>query len=367
MRFRIFFVVGENEFPVSGSDHMALNITRQLATQPDFHITLGYSKQQKTLSESKYEAIERRAIDCTYGDSEWSELDRTYDLVHLVDIADPRHVRLALNLSHKQNIPLLITPATDYELWREKEQAVAACKHASHIIALTQSESSLCQSWGISPFKITVIPPAIAINEYKHDTFRKDRGIPDHDPIVLFMGRKLPSKGYELILNGAESVWRSLPGTHFIFIGPDTSRSTNLFRKFVYERRILNLGMVEENTKAAALQTCDILCMPSVVDVFPLVFLEAWSFGKPVIASRMKGVRDVIRDGEDGLVVEHTGETVARGIVRLLTDPLLRGSMGAEGLRRVKQLHSWEEIGRRISGIHRDVLLQSDPGKGGGL
>jgi len=270
-----------------------------------------------------------------------------------------------MNLSRLQNIPLIITPATDYSLWREKDQAIAASKQASHIFALTQTESSLFQSWGVSPHKITVIPPAINSGECKEKSFRKEREIQEYVPIVLFLGRKLQTKGYELILESAKYVWDFLPETLFIFIGPDSTCSIDIFNKYQLDKRIINLGMVDENTKIAALQACDVLCMPSVADVFPLVFLEAWSFGKPVIASEMTSIRDIVQDEKDGIIVKHSSVAVAEGVLRLLTNPTLRKTMGAEGLRRVKQMHSSEEIGKQISEVHRRVLLGNSSGEGG--
>lgn len=365
MSFQILVIVGENGYPLSGSDQMALNITRQLAAQPDFQITLGHTNQQRRLSDSKTSAIERVETDCWNTELKLSQLHRSFDLVHLIDISDPRHVRLAMNLSRLQNIPLIVTPATDYSLWREKDQAIAASKQASHIFALTQTESTLFQSWGVHPHKITVIPPAITIGECKQASFRKDREIQEHVPIVLFLGRKLQTKGYELILDSARFVWQSVPDTHFIFIGPDSTYSIEIFRKFQHDKRIINLGMVDESTKNAALHACDVLCMPSVADVFPLVFLEAWSFGKPVIASEMTSIRDIVQDEKDGIIVKHSSIAVAEGVSRLLTNSTLRKKMGAGGLRRVKQMHSSEEIGKQISEIHRRVLLGNQSGEGG--
>jgi len=100
---------------------------------------------------------------------------------------------------------------------------------------------------------------------------------------------------------------------------------------------------VSEQHKRDLLAAVDIFAMPSRTDSFGIVYLEAWLYGKPVIGARVWGVSDVIRDGENGLLVPFADVPDLERALRLLLDqPDLAASMGARGCRWACQEHSWD-------------------------
>ena len=104
------------------------------------------------------------------------------------------------------------------------------------------------------------------------------------------------------------------------------------------------LGQVDEATKRDLLAACSLLVSPSWVDSFGIVFLEAWLYHKPVIAATTWGMKDVVSEGSDGLLVPFGDATaLAQAIAELVHDPDRAATMGRHGADKVYALHTWDE------------------------
>ncbi len=99
------------------------------------------------------------------------------------------------------------------------------------------------------------------------------------------------------------------------------------------------------------------LCLPSANEAFGRVFLEAWSKGKPVIGGRIPAVKEVVVDGETGLLVD-PGSTaeLASAIRRLLDDPGLAGRLGENGRRELERRFSWGQVVVRVERVYEGLL-----------
>jgi glycosyltransferase involved in cell wall biosynthesis len=91
-----------------------------------------------------------------------------------------------------------------------------------------------------------------------------------------------------------------------------------------------------------------VVLYPSRAESFGIVFLEAWSFGVPVVGCRAGAVSDVVEDGVTGLLISAgDSEALARSVTRLLENPAEARRMGAEGQRRVREQHTWAAVAAR--------------------
>jgi glycosyltransferase involved in cell wall biosynthesis len=167
-------------------------------------------------------------------------------------------------------------------------------------------------------------------------------------PVVVFVGRRIPSKGYAELLRAASSVWRELPDARFLFLGPNSDpAAAQIFRDHA-DPRIVDLGAVDEQTKHDAIAASDVLCLPSTADVFPLVFLEAWMCGKPVVSGDFVGADGVVEHGVDGLVVAPRPAEIADALVHLLSDDEVRRAMGRAGQAKVRRDFTWERVAASV-------------------
>jgi glycosyltransferase involved in cell wall biosynthesis len=132
--------------------------------------------------------------------------------------------------------------------------------------------------------------------------------------------------------------------------------------------RELGIG---EQTKFAGWISCeamgryyaaaDIVVQPSVLfEPFGMVAIEAMACGKPVIASNLPGVRSVVSDGEDGLLVRPGDvEDLAKKIQMLLDDPQRRREMGERGRDKVEEKYAWPKIIPRLVRVYEEVLANA--------
>ena len=96
--------------------------------------------------------------------------------------------------------------------------------------------------------------------------------------------------------------------------------------------------------------------MPSREESLGATYLEAWSYGKPVIGLRIPPVEELTGSGRGGLLVEPDPVDVAAKLKTLLADPALMREMGEWGRRQVRERYSWEAIVARTEAIYESAL-----------
>ena len=277
------------------------------------------------------------------------------DVIHCVN-ATMEHLavsaaRCAIHLKR----PFVLTPLFRPEDSGSAEALRGPLEVADAVIAQTNVESELLKRSGVPADKIHVVSvgPIVTRDADAHG-FRRRHGIKGN--LVLFMARKERSKGYEHILHAAGHVWNELPDTYFVFAGPRTEESSRIFSRW-QDQRVVELGELEpwSNEKSSALAACDVFCMPSAPECSGIVFLEAWSFGKPVIAADIPTEREFVNHGVDGLLVERDSQEIARALLALLRNAQLRRKMGEAGRIKVKEHYSWERVVESMNRIYEDV------------
>lgn len=157
---------------------------------------------------------------------------------------------------------------------------------------------------------------------------------------ILFVGRKERYKGYDALRLAARLVWQERPDARFVVIGQ---------RRFLgpaplADPRWSEPGIVSESRKAEAYARATIFAMPSDHETFGHTYLEAWCAGRPVIAGDIAPLREVVREGIDGLHAANEPRAIADAILALLADPARASAMGAAGRARVGERFTWPVI-----------------------
>jgi glycosyltransferase involved in cell wall biosynthesis len=269
------------------------------------------------------------------------------DVVHVYDLASPEYAELGYGLFAEFGAALLLTPASAPVTWPDPCMGHRLCAAAATVFVLSAVEARQIESLGVPRQRISRIPQAPDLTGTGNGTAFRARHKVDGQ-LVLFLGRRVRAKGFELLLDAASQVWELRPRTVFAFGGPDDS--TEAAEVFARHRddRILDLGELTDTAKHDALAACDLLCLPSSADVFPLVFAEAWSCGKPVISGWFDGADEVVRDGVDGLVCELSSGHLAAALLRLLADSALCRRLGAAGMDRVRAGMTWPSVAATV-------------------
>src|SRR5262249_53823016 len=152
------------------------------------------------------------------------------------------------------------------------------------------------------------------------DEFRRRHNLAGN-PLVLYVGRMMQAKGATAVLAAAPLVWQAFPEARFVFIGPANPSEAAHFQGA--DPRIIYLGKVSPQEKPDALAACDVFCMPSMSEILPTVYLEAWSYGKPVVGGHARGLPELVEGNEAGIAVSQAAEDVATALKALLSDHIL--------------------------------------------
>jgi phosphatidylinositol alpha-mannosyltransferase len=107
--------------------------------------------------------------------------------------------------------------------------------------------------------------------------------------------------------------------------------------------------------------SCDLFCSPATGrESFGIILLEAMSSGKPVVASNIPGYKEVIKDGEDGLLVEPENPSLlAQAIIKVLTNKELSQKLSASGRKKALK-YSWSIVTKRIEEFYLKRLRNKD-------
>jgi glycosyltransferase involved in cell wall biosynthesis len=179
---------------------------------------------------------------------------------------------------------------------------------------------------------VRVIPSGVDIPETV--------GKPDEPPHVLYAGRLSPEKGVLELVAAARGIPLVVAGD-----GPLRDRVPEALG-FVPHDRLL--GLYER----AAVVAC-----PSYREGYGVVCAEAMAYGRPVIASAVGGLRDLVVDGETGLLVPPGDVPALRGALqRLLADADLRRRLGTAGRERARELLSWDRAVEQTVTAYSDAL-----------
>lgn len=239
-----------------------------------------------------------------------------------------------------QGVPFVFQPLCHQNSLWEAKGLLKLYREADSIVAFTESEKRWIIERGASPSRIHVIHPAPILDAV--DDSPKSRSVcASSDTTVLFLGRKSESKGFNHLFRATARVFEEHQSVRFGFVGLDTKLSLEMFS--TADSRIINFGVVDEEAKAELLRQCDIVCVPSIEESLGMVYLEAWSFAKPVIACRIPCLIDLFNLGEGGILVDQDEVQISEAIITLLGDSNLRVELGKRGENVVRQHFSWSK------------------------
>ena len=284
------------------------------------------------------------------------KISRSYDIVHAVYTGMTASVRLAQKVAKRQGKPFILTPLIHIK--NPHQKAARSLRklfiNSDALIAMTAIEKEWLIRQGVERDRIHICPYGPLVSKSAKPRSFRQRYALEGFPVVLFVARQIPEKGYHPLTLAAQQVWQQHPSTHFDFIGPKTADSEAFFQE-VDDPRILNLGEVSDEVKSSALAACDIFCLPSHQESLGVSYLEAWEFEKPVIAADIPVMSSMIEHGKDGLIVQPVPSSIAAAIGQLLERPALRHELGCSGYRKVRSFYDWQQVAAKMSQIYLNM------------
>ena len=202
------------------------------------------------------------------------------------------------------------------------------------------------------------VPPGTA------ETVRRRLGFAADAVVVAGVGRLIPVKGFEHLIAAHAAALQSAPKLRLVLVGEGDARSDleARTRALGVSDTVVLAGSADRAEIPAYLAAADVVVVPSVrhggyVDGLPNVALEAMAAGKPLVASRVGGLPELVRHGQNGLLVPEKDEAaLADALVMLARDPDLRAQLGASGHAEIRGKRSWDAAGARFVEVYQRVV-----------
>ncbi len=150
------------------------------------------------------------------------------------------------------------------------------------------------------------------------------------DSYLLCIAAQNEKKAIDVLLPAFRLVRQSHPGLRLVLVGDGPLREENqrLAKSLGLDSAVLFLRKVSRSLVARALKGCQALVLPSRSEPFGIVLIEAFAFGKPVVATQVGGIPEIVCDGLNGLLVPpNNAEALSAAILRVLQDQLLRDTL----------------------------------------
>lgn len=202
----------------------------------------------------------------------------------------------------------------------------------------------------------------LELAEYQVQELRRELELPPQGPLILCVGRLDPQKGHPYLFAAMGEVCRRFPAARLVVVGGAQQGS----EAYVHElRRQAALPEVagrivfagERQDVPRLIAACDVFVLASLWEGFGLVFAEAMAAAKPVVATRVSAVPEVVADGETGLLVPpRDAPALAEGIIRLCGNSGERQRLGRNGYRRVRERFSAARMVDETLAVYRDAL-----------
>jgi len=264
----------------------------------------------------------------------------------------------------------------DASSWVEK----TAIEMADAIIAVSnETKEDVLKYFDVDEEKIKVIYNGINLKEYvvtKEATALDRYGIDRSKPYVLFVGRITKQKGIIHLVNAIKYIDRD---TQIILCAgaPDTPEiakemedSVNEVKK-TRENVIWIKKMLDKEEVIQLYSHADVFCCPSIYEPFGIINIEAMACETAVVASAVGGIKEVVVDGETGILVpleqqdtapfepidpDKFAKDLANGVNRIISDKELMKTMAKNGRRRVEETFDWEAIAKQVESLYKSLI-----------
>jgi glycosyltransferase involved in cell wall biosynthesis len=232
-----------------------------------------------------------------------------------------------------------------------------------HIVALTELERRQLVELGIARRdKSSVIHNAIDVERFSscsrsRDAIRARLGIPPRAPVVEITGRLAAEKGHSCLIEAVRMISRAMPAVRLLVVGdgPERPRLESQCAGLGLSANVIFLGNRADVPEL--LSACDVFVLASTYEGFGLVLLEAMAAGKPIVATRVGGVPEVIQDGRTGTLVPCSEpEPMAAAIMELLNDPRRAAEMASNGLEYVRRNYDLPAMADKYRDLYERLL-----------
>jgi glycosyltransferase involved in cell wall biosynthesis len=298
-------------------------------------------------------------------------LGRPFDLVHGHDwLAVPALTQLKNRHGHRI---VFTIHSTEYGRCGNTFRDDPWSRHVSHlewegtyvanrVICVSKTLARETQScYQVPADKISTVYNGVDVEKFDNvvdrRAVRKHYGVGADDPMILFAGRLAWQKGPDILLDALPGLLPEFPDVKVVFAGDGDMRGGLEAKAEVVPRssRPRFVGYLSGRPLVNLFKAADVVCVPSRNEPFGIVILEAWSAGRPVVATRIGGPAEFIEDYKTGLTVEPDVGDLRRGLRCLLGDRDGADWMGMNGRVEAERHFTWDHAAQATEAIYQTV------------
>lgn len=266
-------------------------------------------------------------------------------------------------------VPLMIATDHGQELWKKPWDIAFekfANKYTALRIAVSQDVAEILSTRECVPEnKLLVIPNGVDVERFQAGRFgresvRNQLGLPDGAVVVGTVARLAEPKALHILIEAVVQVSKSLPQVRLVIVGDGPLRGD--LERCVADRgasdRVLFTGLRSDIPEVLA--AFDIFALSSISEGLPVSLLEAMAAGKPVVATRVGGIPEVVSDRREGLLVPSGDpKALAGAIHELACDPELACRLGQQASEKVAAEYSIAATVRTLEEVYCSLLDQA--------
>jgi D-inositol-3-phosphate glycosyltransferase len=271
------------------------------------------------------------------------------------------HVAMFHTLGEAKNRSHMSEREPDYRIAMER----AVARRADRVICASAGEQDALLNYCRVPAgQVARVPCGVDIERFRpmdRGPVRAALGLSPDETLVLFVGRIEPLKGIDILVRASAQMECCF---RILVVGGDEKDNERraalraLAEAHGVAERVTFIDAVPHEELPLYYNASDISVVPSHYESFGMVALEAMACGIPVVATRVGGLRDTVRDGRTGYLVPwRCPEAFAERLDLLVSNESLRRSLGREAHTFATRFH-WAEVAARVESVYHELVSQ---------
>ncbi len=248
-----------------------------------------------------------------------------------------------------------------YFSWKYKSlTSKPILKNADAVITLTEDMKKEMQK--IYDREIFVLPNGIdswKFNSLSKENSRKELKIQENEKIILFVGGLRHVKGARYLIEAMKTIIDREKNARLLIVGDGDEKEflKDLVKRLNLQEHVNFAGKIPNENIPEYMVASDIFVLPSLSEGFPVTVLEAMASGLPIVTTDVRGLSEIVKEGENGFLVkpENPGE-IAEKVLLILEDTELRERISLSNKEKSKK-YSWESVVARLEDVYHSIYF----------
>jgi (heptosyl)LPS beta-1,4-glucosyltransferase len=272
--------------------------------------------------------------------------------IKLIHVNDMWWIPLGYIVARMSGVPVVAFLRQELEFRRIRQYWL---NKPDMLIPVSHSIKNTLMQCNLDSSGVQTIYSGIEINEYVSDEKVKTSNFNPKAPIIGTIANIFPRKGLEYLIQAVHKLKSYFPDIQCLIVGSGDQAYFNQLKRLVKELKVTEnidfLGFQKDVRPYLA--KVDVFVLPSVLEGFGIVLLEAMAMRKAVVASRVGGIPEIVLDEQTGLLVPpRDAAALAHAIHRVIKDEALRDKFERAGYERIRQTFSSRKMIEEITTVY---------------